>query len=76
MSVSPSRFLTTPGCCSGILPLYSGAQHFSLSAVNGFLFDITPPSIGARDIGMILHIYIEVCVLSQDKRFNQHPKTA
>ena len=72
----PSRFLTAPGCCSGTLPLYSGTHHFSLSAISSFLPAITPTSIGARDIGTVLHIYIEVCVLSQDKRFKQHPKTA
>lgn len=41
-SVFPSRFLTTPGCCSGVLPLYSGTHHFSLSAISGFLFVIAP----------------------------------
>lgn len=61
-SASPSRFLTTPGCCSGVLPLYSGTHHFSLSAISGFLFVIAPTSISPRDIGTVLHIFMEVCI--------------
>lgn len=61
-SVSPSRFLTTPGCCSGTLPLCSGTHHFSLSAISGFLFVIAPTSISPRDIGTVLHIFMEVCI--------------
>ena len=49
--IVPSQiFNHPPGCCSGTLPLYSGTHHFSLSAVSGFLFVITPPSISPRDI--------------------------
>ena len=61
-SVFPSRFLTTPGCCSGTLPLCSGTHHFSLSAISGFLFVIAPTSISPRDIGTVLHIFMEVCI--------------